>query len=918
MIMDELSRLRLSIDRALEISARPSEVFTHTFGHQSDARLSRNLQALAKAAKHFYSTASSTAGTSRGDRSERTWQPSSSAAISLAGNFPSFKRERVERFINEGQTRPAPPVPEVETPVHSRSPAVSPAPSPVPTPVATPVTSPTAESCRSPIKSDPPVSEHGSDHEYIGADDDDDDEAAFNRDYIHCIRQVAIDNIKARDFTKAGDMLKEALAHCAKSSSGSEKSCLSSYISMRSLNIQLAICYFFQGNWKMAEPIVTDLAASRSGKDSVVCNLLHALALAYLSEYSFDIAIDTCKRALKGHERLLKRSKTDISTLDLNNSLGLLATTYDMTGDYLRAAVFRRRFSQGFKYQHPSNVIEYFDHHSELLSAALGPCTLDPAFVVQPESPLGQSNEQEAGTYYTWGHDMPQPRWDGHGTISQLPSDLLLSMMNHRRLEVDTGKELVAQTSTQFIVTEDDTADESSPTDTVATTPTTAESAATTPDASPVQDRSTRAISNIGLNRLVPEEESGLATAPLKMPCHSCQHATRNSEASTSTDQKGSAAAKPKLSIKLPTAKNTDKWAWMRSRRTQSPDEAPKPSKLQRRLATRVSPVKNSGIGEWFTTVKWFRVGHNGPASPVDSIKVEPATHKLVAQKLSRPTEGHHELNDNAVSELANTCRPPELHGVGLDLLETPSCSSVPGLATDVPSRPPLGAEYYSDVLPSSPISAEQVPTQGLEVNTNRRNKEDKALSMPPRHIVFLYELDGNGRRFELDDNGRRDQSDLKTPEPSVQADKQSLPREHPHLDHPHLDTGMMNTLSLVGIGEYYDTQHLIYGSHELSACVLARPNNAMRASIGPHDTTRDVQPISHSPPDGPWKLEISHIAGGGCSTEEASGSQAAGNLAGFPQLTSFPDDLEPRNKVGPWLKAQSYIPSESQIVDEF
>ncbi|KAK1538955.1 uncharacterized protein CCOS01_00269 [Colletotrichum costaricense] len=905
LIMDELSRLRLSIDRALEISARPSGVFTHTLGHQSDARLSRNLQALAKAAKHFHSTASSTAGTSRGDRSDKTWQPTSSAAISLSGNFPSFKRERVERFINEGQPRPSPSVPEVDSLARSKLPAISPA----SLPVACPAASPTAESCTSPVKSDPPDSEHGSDHDYIGADDDDDYEAAFNRDYIVCIRQFAIDNLKARDFTKAGELLKEALAHCAKATPESEDSCLSSYISMRSLNIQLAICYFFQGNWKMAEPVVTDLAASKSGRDSVVCNLLHALALAYLSEYSFDIAVDTCKRALKGYERLSKRSQTDISTLDLNNSLGLLATTYDMTGDYLRAAVFRRRLSQGFKYQHPSSVVEYFDHHSELLTAVLGPCTLDPAFVVLPESPMGQLNEQESGICFTWGHDMPQPRWDSHGNISHLSSDLRLSMMNHRRLEVDTSKELVAQTIAHPTDIEDDTADESSPTDTVATTSTAAESAATTPDASPVQDRPTRVLSNNGLSRPIPIEESDSTTDPVTLPCHSCQHVTRNSQASTSTGQKVSGAIRPKLSIKLPTAKNADKWAWVRSRRTPSAEEPPRPSKLQRRFATRVSPVKSSGVGEWLAAVKWFRGGHSESSSPVDPTKAVPATHKSVTHKLSGPEGRYHELNDNAVSELENTCLPPELHGCDFKLHETHRCSSLPGPATDIPSQPPLGPAYYSDLPSRSPVAVESFLNQRLEVNTFQEILEDKVLIMPPGHALFINKIHGHGRR---------DQRDLKTPESSLQADEQSLPREHPKIDHPHLHTGTMDPPRLVGFEEYYDTQHLIYGNHEMSACVLARPNNATRASIGPHDTARDVQPVSHSPPDGPWKLEISHINRGGYSTEEASGSQVASDLAGFPQLSSFPDDSEPRDKVGSWLKAQSSIPSGSQIVDEF
>ncbi|OHE91153.1 hypothetical protein CORC01_13564 [Colletotrichum orchidophilum] len=651
LIMDELSRLRLSIDRALEISAKPSEVIAHTFSHRSNARLSRNLQALAEAAKNFYSTASSTAGTSRGDRSERTWQPLSPTGISLTSNLSPFRRERVERFIVEGQTQSTPLVPQllpqVDTSVRNQPPGL--------------------DSCASPVKSessDLPAPEDDSDLEYLEVDDDEDEEAAFSRDYILCIRQIAIENIKSRDFVKAADMLTKALASYEKATLDEGDFCQSSYISMRSLKVQLAICYFFQGNWKMAEPVVTDLASSKSGRDSVVCNLLHALALAYLSEYFFDIALDTCKQAVRGHARLSKLRKTDIITLDLNNSLGLLATTYDMTGDYLRAEVFRRRLSQGFKYQHPANVTDFLENHSDFLSAALGPYTLDPACVVLPDSPVGQPNEQDAGAYSPSGQEVFQLRWDGCGTISHLPSPLQLSMVKHQRLDIDTRKEVI--TPARPSVIEDDTVEESSPTETIGTSPGTMASPVTTSDGSPVYGRLTRAFSRFGLNQSVARAESGFSSAPeLSLPCDSCQHSTRVTRQSTRMSQKTPSAAKPKLSIKLPAARQTERWPWVKSwRMSSSPDgvldERLRPSKLNRRSATR-SPGKRSPISEWFTPAKWFRGGQIISSSPTTSLKAEAASHTWVRHGPYRPEEVFHELNDSSISELGITSPTPEL-----------------------------------------------------------------------------------------------------------------------------------------------------------------------------------------------------------------------------------------------------------------
>ncbi|KAK1658472.1 hypothetical protein BDP55DRAFT_682700 [Colletotrichum godetiae] len=652
LIIGDLYRLRQSIDRAHEISAKPSEVFTHSFSRLSDARLSKNLKALAKAADGFYSTASSSAGTSRGDRSERTSQPSSSAGFGRSVNLSSVKRERIARFLVEGQVQNGSMtpqlLPQVNTSFHNQSPP---------------------ETCASPVRRNPPAPYDGKDVKSLGVaadedeEDDEDDEASFSRDYILCIRQIAIESIKARDFTKAGDMLERALARCNKATADKEERRQSSYISMRSLKVQLAICYFFQGNWKLAEPVVTDLASSKSSRDSVVCNLLHALALAYLSEYSFDLALDTCKQALRGHARLSKLRKTDVITQDLNNSLGLLATAYDMTSDYLSAEVFRRRLSPGFKYQHPANITEFLQNHSDFLTAALGPYTLDPACVVLPDSPIGQPSEQDARTTSPSEQEVSQIRWDGWGTINHLPSSLRLNMVNHRRLELDTNKEVVAHARSCAI--DGHTVEESSPTETIITSPVaTASSANTTPESSPVHDRIARSFSAMGLNRSIARAKPGFGSvSELSLPGDSRRHSTRDIRQPTLPSQGIQGATKPKSSTKLPRARHAERWKWMKSwRMPQSDDlldERPRPSKLQRRT-TAIVPEKSLTIGERLTPSKWFRTRNAlMQASPHHRIEaaVEP---RRMPTRTALP-RGYQELNDNTILELGITSPTPEL-----------------------------------------------------------------------------------------------------------------------------------------------------------------------------------------------------------------------------------------------------------------
>ncbi|KXH67195.1 hypothetical protein CSAL01_06546 [Colletotrichum salicis] len=113
----------------------------------------------------------------------------------------------------------------------------------------------------------------------------------------------------------------------------------------------------------------------------------------------------------------------------------------------------------------------YLGNHSEFLTAALSPSALDPACVILSASLVRQDNEQDAGICSPLGNDVSQ-------------------LLDHQ-LEYDTSKEVAAHMSSRSVIIEDDIADESSPTETVATSPGTMESAATTPDTPPIHGQST-------------------------------------------------------------------------------------------------------------------------------------------------------------------------------------------------------------------------------------------------------------------------------------------------------------------------------------------------------------------------------------------------------------------------------------------
>lgn len=362
-ILFELDRLKSSIEEALRASIRPVGGFSHRPADHSDARVARNLRNLAQAARHFHGAASSTASTIRdGSRGGAPWQafPGADIDVSLMGDLPSFRRERVEEYVREGRrhrgslssglTSPSfsPPGEHTSRPRRgSRSPRRT-----------TAIHSPRSLSFSGAVES---VTVPGS-VTVATAEDDEDDDAEFERLFLDGLEELAKDRIKERDFDKAIEFLQEAMKREVGSKSDNESFC--------NLQVQLALCYLLQRRWEMAEPIITSLAKNKAAVDAVVCNLLHSMALVHLSLYLFDKALTVCREALLAKKKLLKKEK--IHAEDYAHTQGLLVMIYEMKGDWMHAEVYQSQIPACFDYKHPKNEVEFIIAHPSLLSTVLG------------------------------------------------------------------------------------------------------------------------------------------------------------------------------------------------------------------------------------------------------------------------------------------------------------------------------------------------------------------------------------------------------------------------------------------------------------------------------------------------------------------------------------------------------------------
>jgi hypothetical protein len=356
-ILYELGRLKSSIEQSIQASFHHSEGFSHTLEDPSDARVAYNLQKLARAAQNFHSSASSTASTREssstiyGANGISLWNVQSDAAMSIRGG-PSLtpnKRQQIDQFVKQQRRM---------TLRRQRKPLQH-----VPSSAAAFVVRPCTPEPGPAVSSEESQETESNVSELADYHDEGDDEAEFQSFLLSGLEEVAKDSMLNQEFAKAQAMLEEAIQRRTGSTSEDAE--------FKQLQIQLATCYFFQHKWQLAEPLIDSIAKSKANFDPVVCNLLHALAIANAVEKRFGKAITVCKQALQGKRRL-KRDFGDTSEKECNETLGLLATIHDLHGNRLDAEALRRKLSNGFSYYHPENELEFIVSHPKLCTEVFG------------------------------------------------------------------------------------------------------------------------------------------------------------------------------------------------------------------------------------------------------------------------------------------------------------------------------------------------------------------------------------------------------------------------------------------------------------------------------------------------------------------------------------------------------------------
>lgn len=434
LVLRGLDDLKASIDRAVsrswQNSIAASRVHEGSVHPHADAQLNRNLRDLAQAAKHFHSAASSTAGSAansaRSDddgASIAPWQSYPGADMSLFGDFSDDSRERVEKFVRE-----APAVVGVED-LRKRK--------------------------TFPVKRDMSrerVMVTVEEEEFEDDDGDvtdEDEDAEFELAFVRGLQELISHHIRAGNYSKAVDFINEAMSNSA---------VLSCATLLRTLRSQLVLTHLLQGQWRLASSLLTTLARQRKDRDAIVCSLLHGLAVAHLAAYAFDDALAACKMALYGRRRLHKRGDLDIA--HVNETIGLFATIYDMTGDYVRAEVLRGQLPSNFVYSHPKSAITFLLQEEALKGLTKGDF-----------APPDSSISVVPGVFELADRADNMPvGLVRRATTASLMSPLRTRICEHERLERDTAKEVIIVEPT----TPSDADDEASPVtdeDTVPITP---------------------------------------------------------------------------------------------------------------------------------------------------------------------------------------------------------------------------------------------------------------------------------------------------------------------------------------------------------------------------------------------------------------------------------------------------------------
>ncbi|CAG9981916.1 unnamed protein product [Clonostachys byssicola] len=359
-ILTELNNLKQSINNAWNVSSQPTRDLRDSMSKdRPHHNITRDLRNLAAAAESFYVTASSTAGTLKSDDGKSVLNSIMGSEASGAGDLPYSRYQRIEDYLyNLRSGHPSsvssyPSGPRTADKRSSKSHFMDEGPIVV-------------EIADNDTSAEIKHGLHHPDSNTFDIQKEDGDDNYFEDVVLAGMRKLAIESIKALDFDEAIRLIKEVVCDGFEAKTRNFE-----YFETFS---QLVLCYSFQGEWRLAEPMINLLSKSNEkmsdpSHDLVIYNFFHALALCHLAEYSFERALGYCKKAVYGKRRLYLAGQAD--SKEYEETLGLYATIYEVFEDYVRAKILRELLASSI-YKHPESVVIFFQGHENLLISIIG------------------------------------------------------------------------------------------------------------------------------------------------------------------------------------------------------------------------------------------------------------------------------------------------------------------------------------------------------------------------------------------------------------------------------------------------------------------------------------------------------------------------------------------------------------------
>ncbi|CAH0021084.1 unnamed protein product, partial [Clonostachys rhizophaga] len=407
-ILTELNNLKQSMNNAWNVSSKPiTGLQDSTSKDRPHHNITRDLRHLAAAAETFYLTASSTTGTLKSEDGK--------SVLNLVVDLPYLRYQLLEKYLYNFRSGHLPSVSSFPSGLRAVDKRSFKSHFTVEGPTA-------AETANNGTRT---VIKHKLRHTVSSTFDIQKEEDVV----LAGMRVLAIESIKALDFDEAIRLIKEVVCDGFETKRRNFD-CFETFS-------QLILCYFFQGEWRLAEPFVNLLSQSNgkmpdSSHDLVICNFIHVLSLCYLAEYSFKRTLEYCKQVVCGKRKLYKAGQAN--RREYEETLGLYATIYEVSGDCLRAEIFRRRLLANFTYKHPENVVVFFQGHENLLNSIIG----------------SDNIQTLTGALLTSTAELAATPMDAtHGGVPakiSVGNILRMKLTRYEMLERDTAKEAVVDT----------------------------------------------------------------------------------------------------------------------------------------------------------------------------------------------------------------------------------------------------------------------------------------------------------------------------------------------------------------------------------------------------------------------------------------------------------------------------------------